>query len=137
MDNCLSEDFCPNFKQEIINIPLGPSIGQCCGGYVQIKLELYKNGNDALKSEKNKSTSLNDLYIFGAGHVGQQLSSRVTDLDFNVNLIDSRESYLNLQTDKNVNKILAKNPWLLIKNFQGFLIKNQFKNMEQINQIYE
>ena len=105
-----------NFKQEIINIPLGPSIGQCCGGYVQIKLELYKNGNEALKSEKNKSTSLNDLYIFGAGHVGQQLSSRVTDLDFNVNLIDSRESYLNLQTDKNVNKILAKNPWLLIKN---------------------
>ncbi|MBS56526.1 MAG: xanthine dehydrogenase accessory protein XdhC [Rickettsiales bacterium] len=105
-----------NFKQEIINIPLGPSIGQCCGGYVQIKLELYKNGNEALKSEKNKSTSLNDLYIFGAGHVGQQLSSRVTDLDFNVNLIDSRENYLNLQTDKNVNKILAKNPWLLIKN---------------------
>ena len=43
-----------NFKKEIISIPLGPSIGQCCGGYVQIKLELYKNGNEALKSEKIK-----------------------------------------------------------------------------------
>ena len=105
-----------NFKKEIINIPLGPSIGQCCGGYVQIKLELYMSGNEALKSETNKSTLLNDLYIFGAGHVGQQLSSRIINLDFNVNLIDSRESYLNLQTNNNVNKILAKNPWLLVKN---------------------
>ena len=105
-----------NFKKEIINIPLGPSIGQCCGGYVQIKLEIYKNGNEALQSEKNKSNSINDLYIFGAGHIGQQLSSRVIDLDFNVNLIDSREDYLNLQTNNNINKILAKNPWLLIKN---------------------
>ena len=105
-----------NFKKEIINIPLGPSIGQCCGGYVQIKLEIYKNGNEALQSENNPSTSINDLYIFGAGHVGQQLSSRIIDLDFSVNLIDSRQNYLNLQTDNNINKILAKNPWLLIKN---------------------
>ena len=27
--------------------------------------------------------------------------------------------------------------WLLTKNFRGFLMQNQFKNMEQINQIYE
>ena len=33
-----------NFKKEVINVPLGPSIGQCCGGYVQIKLEIYNNG---------------------------------------------------------------------------------------------
>ena len=90
----------PSFINEIINIPLGPSIGQCCGGYVQIKLDIYKNGIEALQSEKYKNNSIKDLYIFGAGHVGQQLSSRVIDLDFYVNLIDSREDYLNLQTKK-------------------------------------
>ena len=45
-----------NFKKEIINIPLGPSIGQCCGGYVQIKLDIYKNGIEALQSEKYKKS---------------------------------------------------------------------------------
>ena len=82
-----------NFKKEILNIPLGPSIGQCCGGYVRIILEKYKNGMMALESEKYKSNLKNNLYIFGAGHVGQQLSTKVIDLDFNVNLIDSREDY--------------------------------------------
>ena len=105
-----------NFKKEVINIPLGPSIGQCCGGYVQIKLKKYNNGIEALRNEKSINNLINDLYIFGAGHVGLQLSSRVIDLDFSVNLIDSRENYLNFQTNSNINKILAKNPWLLIKN---------------------
>ena len=38
-------------KTKILSIPLGPGIGQCCGGYVQIKLSLHKNSSDALKNE--------------------------------------------------------------------------------------
>ena len=34
-----------------MNIPLGPGIGQCCGGYVQVKLSLHNNSKDALKNE--------------------------------------------------------------------------------------
>ena len=62
----------------IINIPLGPSIGQCCGGYVQVELTLFNNGSEAYNSEKLVfSKSDQNLYIYGAGHIGQELAERV------------------------------------------------------------
>ena len=100
------------FNKEIVNIHLGPSIGQCCGGYVHVSIE----------KEKSKSINSQQLYIFGAGHIGQELSSRSIDLDFKINLVDSRIDFLNLQQKDNVNTILANSPWLLIKN----LPKNSF-----------
>ena len=30
-------------NSQVINIPLGPSIGQCCGGYAQVKITKYDN----------------------------------------------------------------------------------------------
>jgi len=62
------------------------------------------------------------LYIFGAGHIGKELSSRSIDLDFNVNLIDSREEYLKIQKNNKITNIYAKFPWLLVKNLK----KNSF-----------
>ena len=110
------------FNNEIVNIPLGPSIGQCCGGYVRVSIEKFKDGLTSLEKEKSKSINLQQLYIFGAGHIGQELSSRSIDLDFKINLVDSRIDFLNLQQKDNVNTILANSPWLLIKN----LPKNSF-----------
>tara|TARA_Y100001970_G_scaffold125463_2_gene155209 strand:- start:1683 stop:2528 length:846 start_codon:yes stop_codon:yes gene_type:complete len=111
--------FKKNKFREIVNVPLGPSIGQCCGGYVQVEIEKFINGFEALKNESYTSNVIQDLYIFGAGHVGQELSTRVLDLDFNVNLVDSREEYLNLQKNKKIIKIYAKMPWLLLKNIKN------------------
>ena len=100
-----------------VNIPLGPAIGQCCGGYAQIELIKFEDGKDAYNSEKKiYNQSRNDLYIFGAGHIGQEVSKRSIDLDFNVNLIDSRKEYLNTPKEKDIVKIYAKYPWMLIKN---------------------
>ena len=100
-----------------VNIPLGPAIGQCCGGYAQIELIKFEDGKDAYNSEKkNYNQSRNDLYIFGAGHIGQEVSKRSLDLDFNVNLIDSRKEYLDTPKEKDIIKIYAKYPWMLIKN---------------------
>ena len=101
---------------EIINIPLGPSIGQCCGGYAQVKITKYDNGIQSLKNEKLKINKLDNLYIFGAGHVGQELSSKSVDLDFNVHLIDSRKEYLKIQNEKEIIPIFTTFPWMLIKN---------------------
>ena len=100
-----------------VNIPLGPAIGQCCGGYAQIELIKFENGKDAYNSEKKfYNQSKNDLYIFGAGHIGQEISKRSIDLDFNINLIDSRKEYLDTPKEKDIIKIYAKYPWMLIKN---------------------
>ena len=101
---------------EIINIPLGPSIGQCCGGYAQVKITKYDNGIQSLKNEKLKINKLDNLYIFGAGHVGQELSSKSVDLDFNVHLIDSRNEYLKIQNEKKIIPIFTTFPWMLVKN---------------------
>jgi len=103
-------------NNEIINIPLGPSIGQCCGGYVQVKITKHDNGIQSLKNEKFIINKLDNLYIFGAGHVGQELSSKSMGLDFNVHLIDSRKEYLKIQNEKEIIPIFTTFPWMLIKN---------------------
>ena len=103
-------------NNEIIHIPLGPSIGQCCGGYAQVKITKYDNGLQSLENEKFITNKLDNLYIFGAGHVGQELSSKAVDLDFSVHLIDSRNEYLKLQNEKKIIPIFAKFPWMLVKN---------------------
>ena len=103
-------------NSQVINIPLGPSIGQCCGGYAQVKITKYDNGIQSLKNEKIIINKLDNLYIFGAGHVGLELSSKSLDLDFNVHLIDSRNEYLKIKNEKNIIPIFAKYPWMLIKN---------------------
>ena len=103
-------------NNEIINIPLGPSIGQCCGGYAQVMITKYDNGIQSLENEKFITNKLDNLYIFGAGHVGQELSSKSVDLDFNVHLIDSRNEYLKRQNEKIIIPIFTKFPWMLVKN---------------------
>ena len=97
-------------KKQVVNIPLGPLIGQCCGGYVQVEIEKFNNGCQSLKNEKMNIPKCSNLYIFGAGHIGQELSTRSLDLDFNVHLIDSRNEYLKLQNEDKINQIYVKYP---------------------------
>ena len=103
-------------KTETLNIPLGPGIGQCCGGYVQIQLTNYLNGDDIIKREKNSIKKNDNLFIFGAGHIGQALSSKSSDLNFEVHLIDSRKNFLYMNDYRDVEYIFATKPWELIKN---------------------
>lgn len=99
-------------KSETLNIPLGPGIGQCCGGYVQIQLTHHANGEKSLENSLDNS----NLFIFGAGHIGQALISKSLDLNFNVHLIDSRKNFLLMNEYEDIDYIFAKEPWKLIKN---------------------
>ena len=103
-------------KNVTLNIPLGPGIGQCCGGYVQILISYHLNGEDSLLNEELYIKDPDNLYIFGAGHIGQALSLKSSDLNFNVHLIDSRKDYLFMNEYKDVDHIFADKPWELIKN---------------------
>ena len=103
-------------KNVTLNIPLGPGIGQCCGGYAQILLSYHLNGEDSLLDEELYIKDHDNLFIFGAGHIGQALSLKSSDLNFNVHLIDSRKDYLYMNEYKDVNHIFADRPWELIKN---------------------
>lgn len=69
-----------------MDIPLGPEIGQCCGGRVRLLLD-----RDGPTPEDRQ-----DVLIFGAGHVGRALALALQPLPVNASLIDGRPEELAL-----------------------------------------
>lgn len=67
-----------------MDIPLGPEIGQCCGGRVVLSLD----------RQPATPPDHPDVLIFGAGHVGRALSALLQHLPVNALLIDSRADEL-------------------------------------------
>lgn len=61
-------------------ITLGPEIGQCCGGVVELSFERASR-----PSRKNEN-----LVIFGAGHVGAEIAHIARAMGFEVALYDNR-----------------------------------------------
>ena len=81
-----------NIKKDILKISLGPEIGQCCGGKVEVSLsEMYeKDKYLALNLFDKKDKKLPHVYVMGAGHVGRALALQLQHLPVRCVLIDSR-----------------------------------------------
>lgn len=58
---------------------LGPEFEQCCGGKVELIIE-----------PMNQTP---DLFLFGAGHIGQEICAILKDTPFNITLLDIRENW--------------------------------------------
>jgi xanthine dehydrogenase accessory factor len=77
--------------------PLGPSLGQCCGGVVHLKFIYVPTGNaikiEAARAVFTDSKALNTLKIalFGGGHVGKALVNVLGALPCTVHWVDSRD----------------------------------------------
>ncbi len=67
-------------KSVSIRYPLGATVGQCCGGVVEIFFEVL------FRSPR--------LYLFGAGHVGQALCRVLMGTAFTVEAIDERSEWI-------------------------------------------
>ena len=116
-----SKDLLNNFEynQKIIELPLGPRLGQCCGGFVKIELAKFKNGKKFLLKHNVKEHIINqnqNLYIFGAGHVANALLSKSDGVGFNIFVIDSRENFVKRINSDYIFSIFAKDPSVIIKN---------------------
>lgn len=75
-----------------LDIPLGPEIGQCCGGRVSVSLmridaSVAKMLRERAARELGLQTS---VYVFGAGHVGNALGQALSLLPFRTLLVDNR-----------------------------------------------
>lgn len=75
-----------------IAIPLGPEIGQCCGGHAVLRLE---RATPAMvvrvgAGEAAERAARPAVVIFGAGHVGRALAQALSPLPFAVRLVDGR-----------------------------------------------
>ena len=81
-----------NIKKDTLKISLGPEIGQCCGGKVEVSLlEMYEKDKClALNRFDKKDKNLPHVYVMGAGHVGRALALQLQHLPVRCVLIDSR-----------------------------------------------
>jgi xanthine dehydrogenase accessory factor len=76
-----------------MDVPLGPEIGQCCGGRVRIALDRIDDvgRSAALAGDAVERGDRPQVLIFGAGHVGRELAYCFERLPVRAVLIDSRE----------------------------------------------
>jgi xanthine dehydrogenase accessory factor len=74
------------------DIPLGPEIGQCCGGVVRVRIECADDALlDALvRDQAARRASWPVLLLFGAGHVGRALARALAPLPLRLAWIDPR-----------------------------------------------
>ena len=69
--------------------PLGPALGQCCGGAVELELSLL---DDSAIARWPDSPPLLHLQMHGAGHVGHAIATLLTTLDVHADWIDERDN---------------------------------------------
>ncbi len=69
---------------------LGPSLGQCCGGAVTVRLSRV-SAQDVPRLQCELASPLQRLAVFGGGHVGRAIVNLMQGLPFSVTWIDSRD----------------------------------------------
>ena len=74
----------------VLRYPLGPSLGQCCGGVVHLAFE-EAGAADAPALRERLAAALTPVALFGGGHVGRALIQVLGNLPFSVTWIDSRD----------------------------------------------
>jgi xanthine dehydrogenase accessory factor len=79
-----------------LDVPLGPEIGQCCGGRVDVALRrLDAAGARALvKRLEDEEAARPCLFLFGSGHVGKALARALSPLPLRVTVVDTRPDEL-------------------------------------------
>lgn len=84
-----------------MDIPLGPEIGQCCGGRVMVALRrmTVRDRCEALELAARRMAALPHVYILGAGHVGRALARLLEQMPVRTIVVDSRTEELMLCTE--------------------------------------
>ncbi len=84
-------------SSQTLRYALGPSLGQCCGGVVWLRMEGIAAGDTtkliALRAQSITATASKGLKIalFGGGHVGKAIVNAFAPLPCAVHWIDSRD----------------------------------------------
>jgi xanthine dehydrogenase accessory factor len=95
-------------SSQTLRYALGPSLGQCCGGVVWLRMEGIAAG-DATKliALQAQFTTVSDrkglkIALFGGGHVGKAIVNALAPLPCTVHWIDSRDEIFPEQLPANV-----------------------------------
>jgi xanthine dehydrogenase accessory factor len=80
---------------------LGPSLGQCCGGTMELRFEVVTPA-DAGALEQRLAPQRRPLALFGGGHVGSAIVRALGPLPFALTWIDSRDEIFPARVPRNV-----------------------------------
>jgi xanthine dehydrogenase accessory factor len=71
---------------------LGPDLGQCCGGRMDLLFESYDKNSIAVVKQKAEffRSEFTHVHVWGAGHVGRALVLALAPLPFNISWWDGR-----------------------------------------------
>lgn len=81
---------------DVLDVPLGPEIGQCCGGRVEVTLRWLDAGEaerlrGAVAAEDARRPH---VFVFGSGHVGRALARALALLPVVTHVVDTRPEEL-------------------------------------------
>ena len=71
-----------------VHYPLGPALGQCCGGTVTLSFSML---DEAAVAAWPDAAPLFHLQLYGAGHVGRAITRALAPLNVVVDWIDERD----------------------------------------------
>jgi xanthine dehydrogenase accessory factor len=77
-------------SESLVRYALGPALGQCCGGVVQLKYERV-GAVDVTALTRRLGREQQAIALFGGGHVGKALVQVLGRLPFAITWIDSRD----------------------------------------------
>ncbi|MEM5495593.1 xanthine dehydrogenase accessory protein XdhC [Hoeflea sp. AS16] len=79
-------------------LPLGPAIGQCCGGHVTLSFEIIPPARfgEIEAMLKTEDASDPEVWLFGGGHVGRALANALLLLPVRVHVAETRQEELDL-----------------------------------------
>ncbi|HAU75995.1 xanthine dehydrogenase accessory protein XdhC [Agrobacterium pusense] len=82
--------------EDRMDIPLGPEIGQCCGGRTLLRFRLVTADIAAALEARQKGEAEQQpaVFIFGAGHVGKALAEALSLLPLTLTVVETRENEL-------------------------------------------
>ena len=80
-----------------LEVSLGPEIGQCCGGRVDVGMRVVDEaaGRALVSRLEAGEAAQPEVFVFGAGHVGRALARLLALLPVRATVIDTRVKELN------------------------------------------
>ena len=99
-------------------IPLGPEIGQCCGGHVALSFKKVDADTRATLIERSDDEIAHrpHVYIFGAGHVGNALAMALSHVPLRTVLVDTREHELSAADVPGIETCLTAMPEAVVRD---------------------
>ena len=100
---------------EPMALPLGPAIGQCCGGHVTLSFEIIPPSRFAEIEALVEAEDARDpeVWLFGGGHVGRALTKALLLLPVRIHVVETRPDELD-QTPPGATRHLTALPESLV-----------------------